>query len=146
MWNKTKKYYHELKTLESIPVKVSKNQKFISGLFFILFLSSALCVTYYIRPYIYDHKLYHYYDIIGSLPSFISVPACYFFFIFILKVRNRCFNTGNYLIFLIVMLIANLFYELIMSNTFDWMDIVAIFLGLLPVVVIEKLFPIFNAR
>lgn len=23
MWNKTKKYYHELKTLESIPVKNS---------------------------------------------------------------------------------------------------------------------------
>lgn len=80
----------------------------------------VLSLTY--RPYIYSHHIsdFHFADTIGNI---FAVPAAYLLFFVMFK---NIKYTKSFILLLVF--ICWTLYELLLSNTFDWYDILATFI------------------
>lgn len=74
------------------------------------------------RPYIYSHHIndFHFADTLGNI---FAVPAAYLlFFVMFKNIRY------TKLLILLLVFVCWTIYELLLSNTFDWYDILATFI------------------
>jgi len=91
----------------------------------IYFLGAAFCfcfgllLSFTYRPYVYSHHVndLHFADVIGNI---VAVPAAAFFF----YAMNKTIRYTKFAI-LVIDFFLWCFYEVTISSTFDWWDIVA---------------------
>jgi hypothetical protein len=99
---------------------VNKKASIIISVFLIL-LSAILNITY--RPYIYKNHIADYH-IADTISSWLSVPAVSLLF---LGIQRK--NKYNFPQFIIISLIGFTFFEFFLGLTFDYYDLVALFLS-----------------
>jgi hypothetical protein len=105
-------------------MKIVINKKSaVSISIFLVLLSGTLNYTY--RPYIYKNHIYDYH-FADTFTSWISIPAASLFFWGIQRRSNYSFPQ-----FIAINLIGFTFYELFLGHTFDYYDLVALYLSAL---------------
>ena len=134
-----KKHYSEFKNLDITPAKVMPIEKVWYITFFILFLATALSITYWIRPYVYRNDIREYYSIVGALPSFLSVVTIFYASIAYFLIKNKKPITGNYNCIITGSFTVNFLYEFFCSRSFDILDVLAVFAGTLFLIMLEML-------
>ena len=102
------------------PPKEQKNKRrILFGVLLIIWVGLGLLLNFTYRPYIYSHHLndFHIADTLGNI---FAVPAAILFYYVINKTVKH-----TKLFVVILTWIIWLLYELVLSATFDWRDIVA---------------------
>ena len=104
--------------LES-PIEQSTKRRLIYLLFALLCFGFGLLLNYTYRPYVYRNHIndLHLADVIGNI---VAVPAAAFFFYAI----NKSIRYNKFAI-LVIDFLTWCFYEVTLSATFDWWDILA---------------------
>lgn len=105
--------------LLNAPIEQSTKRRLIYLLFALLCFGFGLLLNYTYRPYVYRNQIndLHLADVIGNI---VAVPAAAFFF----YAMNKSIRYNKFAILIIDFLIW-CFYEVTLSNTFDWWDILA---------------------
>lgn len=123
---------HHLFLLET-PVEQSDKRRVVYLLLAALCAGVGLLLNFTYRRYIYAHHIndWHLADVIGNV---VAVPAATFFFYALHK-------TVKYTKFAVLLIVffTWCFYEVFLSNTFDWWDILA------TLVMCFVMYPILNA-
>lgn len=101
------------------PLEQSTKRRLIYLLFALFCFGFGLLLNYTYRPYVYRNQIndLHLADVIGNI---VAVPAAAFFF----YAMNKSIRYNKFAILVIDFLIW-CFYEVTLSNTFDWWDILA---------------------
>jgi hypothetical protein len=103
---------------------------------FLVLLSGILSNTY--RPYIYKNHIYdfHFAD---TISSWLSIPAGSLFFFGIQRKNKYSFSQ-----FIAINLIGFTFFELFLGSTFDYYDLVALYLSAIVTYLIYFLYKLYK--
>ena len=127
----------ELFSIRDVPAKIPRTFKLWLFVIAAIFIVLTMFSDFIIRPYVYEAKLYDYYWIVDSLPSFTSVVVCYYGALLYIVSKNKVPNTKRFVLIIMTVVLSSIFYECFLSSTFDYNDLIAILAGGLFIFLIE---------